>query len=512
MSRGLSSDAGLVAGVVAGVIGGLTAGLVAGCLPEETVIGAAVPALVSSEIVLIEGAQLSARDAVPLVDGSLVVNGTVPDGTTTRSVLVLARPDGRAAEVLGDGDEVGVVRAVVVAGAVTIVVGEAGVVGVENGALFRVPIAPMLAAMDVRTLAPLPAVGATGDIDFLIATDAGLYVVVGDQASAIRLDGAPLIATHLATRPGTRSAWAADDEGLLRITLADRMGDAPTLSRLARGGEITALASDAEGRPWWVEDGTLYSMTRDLRVIARVLPMEAGVAPTDVTSIADDGELWVHGSDTTGARGALFHYDGHEFRAVQGAIGAMTIRCATGSECVGFDGTGELARIAIRHAVSVDGLVEGMRVHEPITLTITAEAPTRVTSIRATIGSVELPVAEGGRLQLDPAAVGYGPRMLSITVAYSDGTLPRTVRRTFISQAPATWSEDIEPLYRAECVYCHAPGAGSSRTLDTRESWMREIDRILPAIDSGAMPLERSRLPATTVALVRAWAEAGFAE
>jgi hypothetical protein len=39
---------------------------------------------------------------------------------------------------------------------------------------------------------------------------------------------------------------------------------------------------------------------------------------------------------------------------------------------------------------------------------------------------------------------------------------------------------------------------------------MREIDRILPSITSGAMPLGRPRLPDTTVALVRTWSMAGF--
>jgi hypothetical protein len=155
----------------------------------------------------------------------------------------------------------------------------------------------MLETMEVRALAPLTR--ADGTLDFLVATDAGLFVVVGDQASPIEIEGAPLVATHLAPRPragDVLSAWAADESGLVRITLGEGPTDPPALARLARLGEIEALASDDEGRPWWVEDGVLFSMTRDQRVILRALPMPAGVAPSGLTAIAGSGELWVHGA------------------------------------------------------------------------------------------------------------------------------------------------------------------------------------------------------------------------
>ncbi len=486
------------------------AGLAAGCLPEETVIAAPIDAIVTSQLVMLDGVAVSARDAVPLPDGSLLIDGTAGD----REVLVLAPGDGRSPVAIGDGGEVGAVRSVATTGAVTLVVGESGVLAIENGALFRVPIEPMLEAMEVRSLAPLPRADAPGELDFLIATDTGLFVVEDEAATPVLSSGEPLVVTHLAARPSVNdvsSAWAADDEGLVRITLAEDAGDPPTLSRLARLGEIEALASDDEGRPWWVEDGALYSLTRDQRVILRVLPMAAGLTPSGITSITTEGELWIHASDESGDRGALFHFDGHAFRAVSGAIDGMTIRCATGSECLGFDGTGEMARIAVRHDASIEGVLEGATLHEAASVSVVTDASERVSEVRADVSGTNVSI-DGDTITIDPVAIGFGPRTLSVTIAWSDGTLPRTVRRSFVMEAPATWVDDIQPLYQAQCSDCHGAAGPSARRLDAREGWMREIDRILPAIQGGAMPLGRPRLPEASVALVRTWAAAGFPE
>jgi hypothetical protein len=197
------------------------------------------------------------------------------------------------------------------------------------------------------------------------------------------------------------------------------------------------------------------------------------------------------------------------FRSVTGAIDGMTIRCATASECLGFDGTGELARIAVRHGASLEGLLEGASLHEPVTIHVAAEAEDAITSITADVSGTVVPV-EAGELVIDPAVVGFGPRTLHVTIGWSDGTLPRTLTRSFEVEAAATWTDDIEPLYRAHCADCHGAAGPSARRLDSREGWMREVDRLLPAITSGAMPLGRPRLPEASVTLVRTWAAAGF--
>ncbi len=479
-----------------------------GCLPAETVIGEAITPVVSDLDVTLEGTAVTPGDVVPLADGSLLVDGETADGT---SVLVLVPADGRSPELIGAGGEIGVVRSVSTTGDLALIVGEEGVLAISSGALFRVPIEPMLDVMDVRSLAAIEREGMPGTLDWLVSTDAGLYVVRDDTARPVLASGAPVVVSHVAPR-GTGSAWVADDEGLLRVTISEDDAEPPRLERLARVGDVTALASDAEGRPWWVEDGALHSLTRDQRVIVRTLPVPAGASITGVTSIAREGELWIHVGDESSSAAGLLHYDGHVFRPIDGVLDGLRVRCASGSACVVLDAeAGELRQLRVRHGALLEGLGEGATVLEPVDVQITPESASSVASMRAEVGATVLTPTDGA-LRLDPAEIGFGPRTLVVTITWSDGTLPLVLRRSFVVEAAATWAGDIEPLYRAHCADCHGAAGPSARRLDSREGWMTEIDHILPAITSGAMPLGRTRLPEETVALVRTWAGAGFPE
>jgi hypothetical protein len=170
-----------------------------------------------------------------------------------------------------------------------------------------------------------------------------------------------------------------------------------------------------------------------------------------------------------------------------------------------------MARIAVRHDATIEGVLEGATLHESATVRVVAEASEDVTEIRAEVGGTTVTL-DGDAITLDPVVIGFGARTLTTTITWSDGTLPRTVRRSFVMEAPATWVDDIEPLYRAHCADCHGAAGPSARRLDAREGWVREIDRIVPAIEGGAMPLGRPRLSEASVALVRTWATAGFPE
>ncbi|GAB4215303.1 MAG: hypothetical protein OHK0013_40780 [Sandaracinaceae bacterium] len=489
----------------------LAAALAPGCLPAETVVAPPISPVRVEVAITLDGATVRPNDVVPLPDGSLLVDGEIAGVTGDEGrVLVLAYSDGRSPQVIGTGGEIGAVRSVSSSGDVTLVVGESGVLAIQAGALFRVPVEAMLGVREVRTLVALERAGESGVLDWLVATDAGLFVVIDDEVRPLLADGSPLDVVDLAPR-GPGSAWAADADGLVRITL-DRDG-APRLERLARAGQVTAVASDAEGRPWWVEDGVLWSLTRDLRAIVRSVPTVGGARITDLTAIPGDRQIWIHtGNPIEPGADGLLHYDGDVFRRVDAELDGLVVRCATGSECIVLDPSARAAsRLRVRHAAVLEGLAEGGSLHDRTELRVIAEAEDRLASVRAEIDGQPVEVTDGA-LTLVPADIGFGPRTLVVTVTWDDGTLPLVLRRTFVSEAPATWVEDVEPVYATHCSDCHGAAGPSARRLDSREGWMREYDRILPAIRSGAMPLGRPRLSDETITLIETWAEAGFPE
>jgi hypothetical protein len=484
---------------------------VLGCLPAETVVAPPITPLRVDVALSVNGTTLRPTEVVPLVDGSLLVDGELAgvSGDEGR-VLVLAYADGRSPQVIGAGGELGAVRAVTTSGDVTLVVGASRVVAIQGGALFRVPIEAMLGVTQIRTIAALQRAGEPGVLDWLVATDAGLFLVVDDVVRPLLADGAPLDVVALAPR-GPGSAWAADADGLVRITL-DPAG-APRLERLPRARAITAVASDREGRAWWVEDGVLWSLTHDLRAIVRDVPTAGGAPVTGLTAIPGDPEIWVHTGDPRAPDAdGLLHYDGEVFRPVQAAVDGLVVRCASGSECVALDlAARAVSRLRVRHTAGLEGLSEGGSLHDRTALRIVPEAAERLVSIRAEVAGQPVEVVDRV-VTLVPADIGFGPRTLVLTLTWDDGTLPLTLRRSFVSEAPATWAEDVEPVYLAHCSACHGAAGPSPRRLDSRDAWMREYDRLLPAIRSGAMPLGLPRLSDEVITLIETWAGAGFPE
>ena len=71
-----------------------------------------------------------------------------------------------------------------------------------------------------------------------------------------------------------------------------------------------------------------------------------------------------------------------------------------------------------------------------------------------------------------------------------------------------TWSDDIEPIYRAHCAFCH--GGDSDTVLEQPSDWEPIIDVILYNVEVGNMPLGGTPLPDGDVVRIEAWADAGF--
>gem|GEM_PF-2257624 len=484
-----------------------------GCLADDTILAPGITPLVSPVEVQFDGRVITPNDFAALPDGSLLVEGTDPGeaGMPTR-ILLLVHNDGRASEVIGDGGEIGRLRSVSTSGNISLVLGESGVFAIQDGTLFQVPLESMLDVTEIRAVTAVARRDSPGLFDWLVATNTGLSLVAGDTVRPLLANGVPLSVDHLAAR-GPGAAWASDSEGLLRITLPRSSAMGPTMERLARTGDVQALASDGDGAPWWVEDGQLFSMTRDGRVIARALPAPSGSLMQGISALPAANELWVHvGMPMETTTSALFHFDGSVFRPIDGSFTNRTLRCASASECVSLDSTsGRIERWRIRHDAQLEGLTANASLHDRTEIRITPEAPTLVASIEARVGEMILPVTSGG-ISLTPSDIGFGARTLVVTITWTDGTLPLVLRRAFVSQAAATWVEDVEPIYQAQCGDCHGAAGPSPRRLDTREDWMREYPRVRPAIEGGAMPLGRPALSPEAVALVQAWADAGFPE
>ncbi|HCP46887.1 MAG TPA: hypothetical protein DIU15_12650, partial [Deltaproteobacteria bacterium] len=82
---------------------------------------------------------------------------------------------------------------------------------------------------------------------------------------------------------------------------------------------------------------------------------------------------------------------------------------------------------------------------------------------------------------------------------------------------PPTWTDDIEPLFQAECGLCHRAEQGSvtvggGRPLDTLVAWQADIDLILEVLEDGRMPLNNPSLSGDDIRTIEDWRAGGFLE
>ena len=74
---------------------------------------------------------------------------------------------------------------------------------------------------------------------------------------------------------------------------------------------------------------------------------------------------------------------------------------------------------------------------------------------------------------------------------------------------PVTFAGNISAFNETNCAECHAPG-GPAHEIHTYEQWVAEIDDIIEAIESGAMPAGGNKLQGATVQLLYQWMEDGL--
>jgi len=369
-------------------------------------------------------------------------------------------------------------------------------------------------------LSPLSELLVEEDVLGLLATpgpaSADLWVVGGQDLHrwrdgdlyAVRPDGEPLAGPRLAWGPaldGSPALWAATDDTLL--SLLDTPGGLEARVE-DEGIAPSGLAVDGYGTVWVPTHGDLWSRMIDgvrqqVTLPASVSNVAAGSGSTDLWLLTEEG-LWHHASET--------------FRPVAG----LSVERLLGADASGraFVDTGEqLLRIAARKSVLFVGLQDGDALEETADVCVVASWSEGLEGLVVLRDGEELEPKSLDPLciSLDPSLLDDGAHELSATAHYADEDIDASLFFSVGEFVPPTWTNDVEPLFQAECALCHRAEQGSvtvggGHPLDTLISWQAEIALILEVLEDGRMPLNNPSLSADEIRTIEDWRAGGFLE
>ncbi len=161
----------------------------------------------------------------------------------------------------------------------------------------------------------------------------------------------------------------------------------------------------------------------------------------------------------------------------------------------------------------VVGLEQGEVVGRITDVTLLPTAPDAVEELRAVLvdsTGAEVPVSEvsPGVVRVDPDGLANGAWTFRAEAVYDGRTSIREVG-VFVGAAfEPTWANDIEPIYRTDCAFCH--GGDADTVLEEPEDWEPIIEAIVYNVQVGNMPLGGDPLSDVEVVLIEAWRDAGF--
>jgi mono/diheme cytochrome c family protein len=143
-------------------------------------------------------------------------------------------------------------------------------------------------------------------------------------------------------------------------------------------------------------------------------------------------------------------------------------------------------------------------------LTLSPSAADQVSSVSAQLGSLDLQISDSRPWQvtLDPGEHPEGEHRLTATVTWADGVTASTEVVVRLAETQITWADDVFPLFQTRCSACH--GGASETVLEDPSAWTERWDRILELVTTRQMPLGQDPLNAEEIALLEAWADAGF--
>ncbi len=446
----------------------------------------------------------------PVLDDVGEVLVPLPDGRVVAaqgSVLVAIDPrrPTLAPVAVGAAEGVGAVRAVTTLDGATLVLTTAGTFVLRGDAWLPSPLGDALdgpivdaAVLPARTLAAQPELWISTATSLYRVRDGGVrrLALEGDFAAASlavgrRADGASLW-VHFPDR--VLELWT-DDAGVLRT------------ARLALPAQPEALGADAGGVLWLVLEGGLFSLGADRRLV------EHGVAVTRILASSRSDVAWFAAEDGR----TYLHADGrlHVVRgdlrlggqAVLGVEGALYTFVADAS-----GGTNTLVRHAPRHDVAISGPDDGAIVVTGAQYALAVGDPSRA-QVVARLDDAALPVVrEPLRVTITEDGLADGVHVLSLEVAFGDGTLPFRARRSFELLSTASWATDVEPLASLHCAPCHGAAGPAVTRLVSPTDWQARIADVRANVETGRMPLGRAPLTQRQIALFEAWEHGGFRE
>jgi hypothetical protein len=404
---------------------------------------------------------------------------------------------------------------------------------------------PVLVSDDLE----LPsAVAELDDSTAAIATPEGLFVLDGESLRPSPL-GELLVdwqvtAMLAAPRGESLDLWMASPSGL-KLHRDGRLHDV-AVGDLATAGAKLAWGPAVDGVPsLWVAAGAdLYSITASGSTLTALPVVDGPAGPVEHMVSDAAGRLWAAGGDeffrrsgdgvwqelvspqpVSGLFGrpedssvfivtdALLVADGEGFYAMQGVPDGSI----AGIDSLGrllVLGEAGLQRVSAGRPIGLIGLAPGDQLDDITAVALHPSLPDSVESIDTQLDGEPIALDAGWSLLLDPLELADGPHSLSISVTYVDTEEPVATEVLFsVGEFVApTWTDDLEPLFDAECAECHTD-SGVSRPLDTPASWQAELDLILYNLEEARMPLPpRDPLSLSEIQLVRAWAAGGFVE
>jgi len=349
---------------------------------------------------------------------------------------------------------------------------------------------------------PVARLASDGD-DLWIGAEAGLRRWRDGQVVAVTVDGAEVgpFAVGGDVR-GDSVTWVAQGE------VVHALGNAGAvwvdLEAAALAGTVDALAVDASRTAWATAGGWLYR--RDAN--DGWLRYDLGVPVWAVHGVPSAAGVWIE------AEGMWLFSDGTTWEAPTGLPAPdpmLQPRVDAAGRLLVVDDDG-LWRASTTRPLVLVGLEQGAVVARSTEVHLVPTAPDEVETLVVSLvdgagAEVAVPVVEQVAT-VDPEGLEPGPYELVAVADYGERQSEARLSLFLGADFEPTWADDIQPLYEAQCALCH--GGAATTVLEAPEDWAARIDDILFNVRAGNMPLGGDPLSDLDVAVIEAWAAAGY--